>query len=202
MRGPDAKSRRSLQIRTRSRQSVRSAPDTAAKVKILTSAIKSALKGQTLAEAIAECVAKGSGGGGGGGGHWYDWSLTVTVKGTKTDAYQNGQTGLPDNVTVIYFVGGDLSVNMSKEAGSPSLYFAANVGDPASGAHAISLGSWLDGTNSYTITSGTVTITKWPTTFPGTGKADFTFDAVNGNDTNDVITGATGSFSVWIYPPF
>lgn len=175
-----------------------SAPNNATAVKILSTAAKNVLKGQTLAETVATCG--NSGGGGGGGGNWYDLNLSVTIDGTKISAYENVLNSSPDQVSVTYFANGGLSVYMTKQAGYPYFYFSSNIGNPGGGTHAIySGGNYSDGVNTYTITDGTITITKWPSSFPGNGKATFSFNATG---TAGTITATSGSFSVWIYPPF
>jgi hypothetical protein len=173
------------------------APDMATLVKILAAAAKSALKGQSLAEALATCGSSG----GGGGGKWSDWTLEVTVAGVKTMFYENAESVPqgPDIVSVVYFSTGALDVTAIKGSGFPSLNFAANVGSPASGTRPISWGSYSNGANTFTFTSGTITITKWPSTFPGRGQATFSFSADGGEA--GTVSG-TGKFSVWIYEPF
>jgi hypothetical protein len=177
------------------------APDNATAFKILSNAAKNALKGATLAETIDEC--KSSSGGGGGSGNWYDWKLSYTVNGTKISFYENGQTSGPDLVGITYFNSGTLQVLAYKQGGSPYLYFACNIGNPGGGTHSIVSGTYSDGVNSYTITSGTINITKWPSSFAQFddlfGKATFSFTATG---TAGTVNGTSGSFSTWIYPPF
>jgi hypothetical protein len=177
------------------------APDATTIIKVLTTAAKNVLKGQTLAEALAECDS-GGGGGGGGGGNWYDWTLDVTVNGAKFSAYENGMNGGPDVVGVTYFSNGGLAVNAYKlPTGYPGLSFTANIGgSPVGKTQPIaSGGSYSDGVNSYTITVGSIKITQWPSTFPGRGQATFSFTATG---TAGTVSGTAGSFSVWIYAPF
>jgi hypothetical protein len=162
--------------------------------KILGTAAKNVLKGQSAATAAIKCSSGGS------GKEWYDWLLGMTVDGTPVSAYQDARNNPqgPDLIFITYYSYGTLSVSMSKQGSAISVDLYANVGNPASGTHTLS-GSYGDSNGYYSLTSGTITITKWPSSFPGRGEATFSFTATG---TAGTVNVTAGSFSVWIYPPY
>jgi hypothetical protein len=169
-------------------------------IQTLTQAAIKVMQGQAFAEAALECT---SGGGGGGCGDWSEWRMSMKVDGVAVSAYHDANATVPgpDDIYVTYFSNGGMSVAMTKESGSHSLYFTTFIGNPVSTATTsiYSGGSFYTATDFYTITGGTFKITQWPSSYPGCGKATFSFTATG---TAGTVNVTEGSFTVWIYPPF
>ena len=176
------------------------APDNATAFKILQKAAKDVLKGATQAELIAECK---SSSGGGGGGSWYDWTVKVTLDGNNWTFYENALNGGPDFVNANYYSNGYIEITASDSSYTKGVTFGTNIGNPGGGTHPITgFGYYYEGGNIYPFISGTITVTKWPSSLPGEAgqfKATFSFTA---NGPNGIVSGTNGSITLWLYPPF
>lgn len=172
------------------------APDNATAFKILYTAAKNALKGATVADTIDECKSSSSS----GGSHWYDWTVKVLLGESNWSFYENALNGGPDIINANYFSDGYIEISAADQSYSKGLVFGTNIGNPGSGTHPITgVGYYYQSGNLYTFISGTITITKWPSSLPGQMKATFSFTA---NGPSGTVNGTSGSVTIWIYPPF
>jgi hypothetical protein len=134
--------------------------------------------------------------GGGGKLEWYDWLFGMTVNGVPMTAYENGQQGGPDGVSVVLFANGVMSINMTKEDFSHGVVLSTVVGNPPSTGTYNLGGYYYNGVGQYQLTAGSLTITKAPKSLPERLEATFQFT------TNGGHTVTAGSFSIWLYPAF
>lgn len=167
------------------------APDMVTAIKILSKAAKSALKGQSLAAAAIECVPSEN-------LAWYQQLFGMTVNSAPMSAYEDLRGGGPDFVAVTLFTNGSISVNMAKQDGSQSLAMYAVVGNPPQMATVGISGTYFEGANAFSITTGSLTVTKAPKSFPERFIATFQFTASGAAGTRTVTM---GSVSVWMYDP-